>query len=437
MQLYLSGITPLFWKQIESQPTGLYNLNNFQASSAPIDQNFVTFIDKPIGTRVGIYMNGALQSKAIVVDASGFIYAKFPLPYTENQDSIDIEIREETSGLVIQAENFATSHIAFMFEIQADLFNQRLAEVTKLEQNVSIAGVDTSLLEKKFGVFTGLTQRSEQTSAEYRTQTACLWRSYLFASMEEGIIESLKCLLGASISITLSPTKEEILNRIFDLPQFGDLNDDVFDGITLDRKDIDIPHFYMAEIDEGFRTEYTTGNTPPHNEGTPLNTILNPDTDQLVIDTGETWDATIAQPIGIKTIQAHGNEVIVEIGSTEADAGAVVTGELVQKRSIGDDQLANINILPTIIVSGAVDGSGNLLSPQPLEATDFTVTRETGTIVWGVGQIPTDGTTYTVGYTYRLDESIRIIIQKIKPAHRSIVVIFQNVTSGLPPAIEV
>lgn len=436
MQFYLNGITPLFWKQIESQPTGLYNLNNFQASSAAIDQTFVTFIDKPIGTRVDIFMNGALQSKAIVVDASGFIYAKFPLPYTINQDSIDVEIREEVSGLVIQAENFATSHIAFLFEIQADLFNKRLAEAVQLEQNVSIAGVDSELLESKFGVFTGLTRRSEQTSEQYRAQTACLWKSYMFASMEEGLVGSLKCLLGTTVAIIIKSSRDIILNRIFYLPQFGDQNDDVFDGITLARKDSDIPHFYMPEIDEDFRTEYTTGNTPPLNEGTPLDTIINPGTDQLVIDTGETWDSSLAQPFGMKTVQAHGSEVIIEIGSTEADAGAQVVGESVERRQVGNDQLATINILPTVIVSGALDSSGNLLSPQPIENTDFIVDRAKGEILWTGPQIPEDGTTYNVDYTYRLDVPISIVIKKIKPAHVSVVVVFQNVTSGLPISIE-
>jgi len=502
MQFYLPGINNLFFKMLQALPTGVFNKENNQASAAPIEQTLVGFVDKPAGTRIDIYVNKGLQARTTVIDSRGFFSARFALPYTANEDSIEVEVKENRTGLTIQAETFSTSHIAFLLEIQAASLTGVYDEASQLEQNVSIAGVDNNLLQGKFGVFTGLAPRSEQTIDEYRAQTACIWQAFQFASMEKGLEDSIKCLLATGVDVVITPTKEIVGNRVFDLPQFKGAGTFGEGTPPLPRVDPDSPHYYVADIPAAYRTEYPVG-------GTPLD-ILGPFSGNWTLDN--------VQQYTVKTVEGHGNEVQVTVGQNESDAAAQVEDEIVEKRSVADDQLANINILPIVIVKTMTIG-GIPATSLPVEDTDFTVDRPTGIVSWGIRQdpvldkdvtdpstltpsiedryivavgaigvwagqdekiaewngsswdfttpekyystfvqdenqfyiydddfptgawtvhkVPDDGTTYTVDYLYRLDESIRTVVRQVKPAHRSIVIIFQNVTSGLPIAIEV
>ena len=73
MQFYLPGITPTFWTEVESLPTGIYNKGFDQAPSVPINQLLVAFINRPAGTEVGVFLNDALVdlTKPITVIANG------------------------------------------------------------------------------------------------------------------------------------------------------------------------------------------------------------------------------------------------------------------------------------------------------------------------------------------------------------------------------
>jgi hypothetical protein len=290
-----------------------------------------------------------------------------------------------------------------------------------------------------------LTVRTDQNTDEFRTQTANIWKAFYYAAMEKGLLDAISAIVGSVVSLTIIHAKDIVGNRIFDVPQFrfesGGSPCDPWDaGATLvrsgydERGNAEKPHWYIAEIDADFRTSYTTGNTPPHNLGDPLTTILNQGSD----NNPETWDATIAQSFTIKTTQGHGNEIFIEIGSTEIDAATQVNEEYVLKRSAGAgaDQLANTYILPTVEILGCTISGDSQPPALPVETTDFTVDRLSGQITWSGPLIPDDNTTYRTKYKFRLDESLRTVIQQVKPAHRSIVVVFQGVTSGLPLTLE-
>ena len=130
-----------------------------------------------------------------------------------------------------------------MYEVQAKFLHEVFEDTTQLAENITIQGVEDGLLENRYGVFTGLAIRPEQTITQYRDQTACLWKSYQFASMEKGLIDSLKCILGdiaiddefldgrGSGTIYRDPDLDIVGTLDFEPPAFGHeiLFDAVFD----------------------------------------------------------------------------------------------------------------------------------------------------------------------------------------------------------------
>ncbi len=446
MQFYLPGINPLFWKQITALPDSVYNKENTQTSSAQIEQLLVTFVDKLIGTIVNVVISskqtGTFAVQAKVVNEAGLVYIRVALPYTQNQDDIDISIIDDITKLTLERSTFSSSPIYFMYEEQAKFLHEIFEDTTQLAQNITIQGVEDGLLESRYGTFTGLAIRPEQTITQYRDQTACLWKSYQFASMEKGLVDSLKCVLG-DIVIDVVRTRDTARATIFDRAQFID-TDDVFGtpvpddyvssvtpwptSIVLVRDDLDDPHFYIADIDDGYLVSADA-----------LDTVINPGADNTP---GSVWDNTVAERFVLLTEQAISNELLVTLGNSELDAASQITNEVVLRRPddavLGpiDDQLANKNILPFVTITQATIGGDPNPTTLPTENTDFTVDRLTGKITW-ISLIPDPGTLYTVDYHYRLDEVLSIVVKKVKPAHRSVVLIFANSTSGLPKAIEV
>jgi hypothetical protein len=336
----------------------------------------------------------------------------------------------------VEQSVFATSNLDFTFELRADFGSEVEVDALQVGQNISITGVEQPLLTNRFGVFTGLERRNEQTIEQYRAQTACLWRSFQFASMESGLIDSLRCLLG-DVVIVLEATRDVVGNLIFTHPQYEPASGDVFapgggwppvlrrslDDPSTNYDEEDTPHYYVAGIPVDF---YTTA----YPSGGALSVLLTGGVD----NTPDGWNATHVQPMAIRTLQAIGNEIFVKI--QEADAFSAITGEQVHRRTgLVTDFLANENIATTVVVTAATTPSSPLL---PVQGVDFTVDVLTGEITWlGTLNEPLPGTIYTVDYSYRLDEAIRIVIRQIKPVQRSVVVLFENQTSTLPKAIEV
>lgn len=444
MQIYLPGINPLFWKTISALPDSVYNKTNNQASSALIEQLFVTFVNRPVGSIINIVVTskqtGTFLIQAKVVDEKGLVYIRIALPYTKNEDDIEISVIDDLTKLTLERGFLSTSHIAFLYEIQAKVLHGVLENTTQLSENITIQGVEDGLLENRFGKFTGLGIRAEQTITQYRDQTACLWKAYQFSSMEKGLVDSLKCVLG-DIAIVVQRTRDTARAAIFDRAQFID-TDDVFgtpvpddyvdtnfgNAVSLIRDDLDDPHFYIADIEDGFLVSADA-----------LDTVINPGVDNTP---GNVWDNTVAERFVILTEQAISNELLITLGNTELDAASQITNEAVLRRPddviLGpiDDQLANKNILPFVTITQATIGGNPSPATLPAEITDFTVNRLTGKITW-IGLTPDPGTLYTVDYHYRLDEALSIVVKKVKPAHRSVVLIFANSISGLPKAIEV
>jgi hypothetical protein len=420
MQVYLSGITPTFWKEIGELPEGLYNKENNQTTAVRVQQLLVAFVNKPVGTVLDLYVGGVLQCQAQVVNDVGLIYAKIFLPYTRAEATIDIQFKQ--NGIVVEAGSFATSNIAFAFEVQAAAFQQLIADAEQLADDNSITGIEQGLLEGKYGAMTGLTRRNEQTPDQYRAQTACLWKAFVFAGMEKGLVDSLKCLLGG-IDITLETTRSIVGNRIFVKPQFDDANHDPYFGvpIVLSRYDTDTPHYYMADIPADFRTSYPVG-------GTPIE-VIDPDG----LGANPDFDATNVKSFTLRGTQAIGNEIFVKLDET--DALVSIVGESKSRRpGVTTDFLGNINIASTVTVTSVVPATPFL----PVQGVDFTVDILTGEITWlGTGNQPIDGATYLVDYLYRLDEPMKVIIRQIKPVQRSVVVLFENQVSSLPKAFEV
>lgn len=386
----------------------------------PVDQVFVAFVARDPGVAVSIFINGRLQATATVRDDAGTVVARFPLDFTANQESLDVQVRDAITGDILASDTFATSHIAALFEVQAATLAHTHRDAVQLEQNVSIVGVEDGLLEEKFGVFTGLSRRPDQTVTQYRNQTACLWQAYQFASMEKGLIDALRCLCG-DVAIVIRPTRDIVSARIFDLPQFKDSDDDPSTGITLVRSDPESPHFYIADIPSSSDTAYPPG-------GSPID-VLGP----FPSTPGDDYDSDTVEPLRLASDQAHDHEVLVDIGSTEADASALVSEEQVLRQASGPDHLANALILPTVIITAST--VSGVPGPTLTEVTHFTVDRVLGEMTWLGSPAPDVGTAYTVEYRFRLDDAIRTVVRKVKPAYRVVVIVFQNVTSGLPEAI--
>jgi len=174
-----------------------------------------------------------------------------------------------------------------------------------------------------------------------------------------------------------------------------------------------------------FRESYPPG-------GAPIDQILTPGVD----NNPEGWNNTSEQKIEsftIRTTEAIGNEVLVTIN--EDDATVSVQEEII-RRSGTIDQLSNKNIASVTVITDADTPSGSL----PTEGTEFTVDVLTGLITWTLSppdNVPIEGTKYTVEYLFRLDDAITTVVKQIKPAQRSVVIIFSNVTSLLPKAIEI
>lgn len=447
MQFYLQGINPIFWKMIKVLPDGIYNKENNQTSSAQIEQLLVAFVDKPAGSLVTIVFNskqtGTFSVQAIVVDDTGLVYTRVDLPYTQNSDDFEVAIFDSDNA-ILERSFFATSHIVFVYEIQAKILHGIMEDTQQLSENITIQGVEDGLLENKFGKFTGLSIRPEQTIGEYRSQTACLWKSYQHASMTKGVIDSIKCILD-DVTVVLLRTRDDFIGTIFDRASFID-DDDVFgtpipddyvdsdwtDPISIIRDDLDEPHFYIAAIEDSYDLN-----------DNPQDIILNTGTDNTP---GAIWGSDVAQSLVIVTEEAISNEIQLVIGSNEEDASSLIPTETVLRRpdnvTLGalPDQLNNINVLPFVTVTQATIGGNPAPAALPVENIDFTVDRFTGQITW-TPQIPDltpdAGTLYSVTYRYRLDEALKIVIKKIKPAFRSVILQFVNVMSGLPTGIEV
>ena len=451
MQFYLSGLNPLFWRSITDLPTSIYNKSNYQGSPANVEQTLVSFVDKPIGTPVKIIVTSTQEGThtwdAKVVDDSGLVYVRIKLPYTRNEDSISIKIIE-SSGFVLDSGIFSTSWIVFLFEIQAIATQNLLIDTEQLHQNISIQGVEDNLLEAKFGEFTGLTRRNEQTVVVYRAQTACLWQAYQYASMEQGLLNALHCIIGSSVPISLKLTGDDYIGLIFNRAQFIDPTDVFGNPIDDDyvnssvpwpdppttpmiRDDTDEPHFFVADIDDDYLSA-----TDPQQQ------ILIPGTDNTP---GAIWSEDVAQSFVILTDRAISNEVQVYLGSAEADAASLVTDSPIQRRPADvltgaqKDVIGNINILPLVVVTEMTQN--HLLVTDaaflPVENTDFTINRLSGEITWDPfsTKVPDDSSYFKITYQYRLDEALKIVAKKVKPVFRDVVIFFANVISGLPVSV--
>ena len=448
MQLYLPGINPIYWKGISALPDSVYNKENNQTSSALTEQLLVAFIDAPAGTLVNIVVSspqsGTFQISAKVVDDIGLVYTRIEFPYTNSQDDIEITIFDAATNIALEKSTFATSHMGFMYEIQSQILHQTLETIQQLSENITIEGVEDGLLEFRYGKFTGLDIRPEQTINEYRAQTSCLWKAYQYASMEKGLVDAIGCVLGA-VTIVIRRTRDDPRATIFDQAQFMDqfdvfgapVPDDYVPSVTpwpvavvLVRDDLDDPHYYAAAIEDGYLLS-----TNPQDE------VINSGADNTP---GAVWDETVAQSFVILTEEAISNEIQVIIGSSEEDASSSIPQETVL-RCPDDvvsgplpDQLNNINVLPFVIVTQATIGGNPTPPAMPVENVDFTVDRFTGRITWTNPALTPDASTqYLVTYKYRLDEPLKIVIKKVKPAYRSVILTFSNVLSGLPLAIEV
>jgi len=514
LQFLLDGSTNLFWQQISSLPTGIYNKGNNQASGAAINQLFVAFVDQPVGTQVRILIDGVLQATAQVVDNTGVVYARFPLRLSQGQDSIEVTIKRSSDSVILATESFATSFIAYLFEIQAKEADQIQLNAVQLEQDATIDGVDPNLLYGKFGVYTGVQRRSDQTLDEYRAQTSCLWQAFQYASMEKGIVDAIKCMLGITVVPVLVPTKSAMAGTIYDNPQWTTVNN-IFSEPSphaVTGFDPDSPHYYSADIAADYRIYPTGYTTTPQVELGPYPSAINPD-----------WLTPAVKQFIIHTVQAVGNEVLC-LGIDEVDATVAIVGESVNKginwqrpvldrhvntppgapvtgdrylvstaptgywvrhpldiaewngtnwiftvratgltvrvldeaanytfdgsvwiplvSTVGTDQLANINVATTVTVTQAYIGGVLITAPSaslPVEGADFYVTPLTGAITWSSvsTKIPDTNTIFKVSYSFRLDADLKAVLRRIKPIHKSLVIIFSNVTSDLPVAVEI
>jgi hypothetical protein len=430
----MPGTTHLFWRQIDVLPDGIHNHEPNQSTAVPVVQRFVSFVDRQIGTPLNLTLNGVKVADLVVVDETGFVYADVVFPHSHGQDTIALEI-QETNGVLVEQSVFATSNLDFTFEIRSDFGGEVEVDALQVGQNISITGVEQSALTNKFGIYTGLERRNEQTIEQYRAQTACLWRSFQHASMEKGLVDSLRCLLG-DVAIELELTRDVVGNLIFTHPQYEPASGDVFaagggwypdlrrslDDPSTNYDEVDTPHYYVADIPTDF---YTTA----YPSGGPLSILLTGGAD----NTPDGWDATHVQSMAIRTLQAIGNEVFVNI--QEPDAIRMIVSEQVFRRTGSTtDFLGNEDVASSVTVVAATTPSTFL----PVQGADFTVDVLTGEVTWlATAQQPVDGTIYTVNYSYRLDEAIKVIVRQVKPAQRSIVILFKNQTSTLPKAIEV
>lgn len=451
MQFYLSGINPLFWKQVESQSRGVYNLSSQQSTSAAIDQVFVAFVQRPIGTLVDIYLaadNGSFAqvAQAKIVDESGFLYARFKIPYTNNLDNIEVMLKENGTNAILANEGFSTSHIDFMFEVQAQAALDAYNRSQQLEEDTSIAKVDDALLYGKYGIYTGLNRRTNQTAGEYRAQTSCLWNAFQYAGTEKGVADAIACVVGPYDSSTISATRNATSNRIFVQPQMGPTANypafytDVSVPVPLIPYDVDgsptvHPHHYVPA---------TTGEFYVDGDKIPTMQTLGP----LPAGSATGFNATNVKTIILHSPNAVANEVTAELSVSSAlnvpeqAAISVVLNES-NHRLAGtyEDHLANTMIATEVVVVSCYLSPTGTIVVNPLllpkEGVDFSVAHETGVITWAPsGIVPADGTVYVVDYSYRLDDAIRVVVKKVKPAHKKVVITFSNTVTTLPRSLE-
>ena len=422
MQFYLDGITPLFWNEVASQPSGLYNKELNQSSSAAIKQLFVAFVDVAVGTQVRIMMNDAEVATAFVMDDTGLVYARFPIPYSSNNDTINVRIYDYTTNALYQSEYFSTSHIAFTFEAQADAMRKTWDDAEQLTQDNNVLSSEDLIMGGKFGTLTGLQRRREQTMDAYREQTACLLTASPYSGTTKGLLDAIHCLVGSGVFVGIITTKANQGNRIYTNPRFKAQNNIFAEDPPhpMMNDDTDDPHYYMADIPAKFRLAYD--DPPGGTDPSPYYQIFVQGTPSPV-DPG--WNETVAQIFRFRTLRAIGNEVIVTIGSTLYDATVEVATEVVYRQTwpVAIDQMSNKFVASPVIIAGYTEGAGN----------DFIIDRLNGAIEWlSGGTRPADGANYVISYRYRLDEALQIVIGRFKPAFRSVVAVFIPETTGLP-----
>ena len=472
MQIYFQGTNPLYWKQIEELPQGVYNRDTNQTTSALVNQLFTAFIGRDVGTTVAIYMsvnngNPTRMATAKVVDETGFVYARFKIPHTQQLPQLDFHIKEfgpffDFRDKTIASESFSSGNIAYMFEVQAKALEQPLIDSVQIEQNASIDGVEDSLLEPKFGTFTGLTRRSDQLMDTYRGQTSCLWNASQYAGTEKGVEMAVQCILGdfdgTQLNIVIVSSKSLIPNLIFTNDQFGPSG--FFPPVAgympdhspttgyadWERRDNDKPHYYVPDLGPTGDGYFTDGDTLP-----TLETLG----DFPGVLDGSTFDYDTAQVLTIPSTNAIGSEVTVSLASAatlgipEEVALANVASEQVLRRNpasgglaygaTNPDYVANPYVAIAIRVTSCIIGGLEKIldSELPKEDVDFTVNRLLGKIIWNnTAKIPDEGTAYTVSYKFRLDTQLRVAIRKVKPAFKKVLIVFSQISSGLPKSLE-
>lgn len=436
MQLYLAGTSPLFWRQITAQPTGIYNRQNNQSSSALINHILVAFVDRAIGTVLNVVVNGTKYAEMKVIDTTGFAYARITVPYTRNQDSITIELRDN-DGVIVESEYFATSNIGFFYEVQSSVSQPTWEDAQQIQEDPSIVGVDTNLLENKYGIYTGLRRRNDQTASEYRDQTGCIWQAFQYAGTEKGLVDAIGCLLGKvglGVEIEIIPVRSVAGNRIFDYPQFGPRWDewDYLTPISLARNDDDWPHSYVAYKVADYRTGYSISDPSPTQ-------VLGP----YPNDAADNYDSNTVKSFTVYTSLAAANENIMEMSHTtqlevpEDIASVTIAEEQILRGTTSIDKMVNEYISTAVVVTEATLSGVPEIVPDnlPQEGTDFTVDPIRGEITWTGPITPDTGTIYKIMYSFRLDVFLAIIIRQVKPAYQRVVVTFNNVKSGLPLSV--
>jgi hypothetical protein len=434
MQFYLPGITPLFWKQVDGLPAGVYNKDPEQTASAAIEQLFVTFVDLPMGTTLYLLINGTQVASALVVDSTGLTYARVPLPYTAGQDSLELQLKDST-GLTVQSGIVATSHIAFFYETAAEGLAQTWTDIQQLEQDTNIQQVDENLLYGKYGVYTGLGKRFDQSSDDYRDQTACLWQAYQGAATVKGLENAIHCVVGGTISVVITPTRTTIGNRIFQLPQFENAPPLPAPPTSIVRLDTDLPHWYFAHLPAKYRLAYDDTSVS-EDDWTPRKKLLQGlPTGPLV---NASWDDTTVKPFSMRTVNALGSEIVVRIGTIATDATILISTEVLTRQEFAitpTDKMGNEYVATAVTIEEVV--FGGVLTPTPawIEDTDYSIDRLTGEITWLTGNRPDDRTQYKISYRFRLDESLKIVANKVKPGHCKVVMVFAIATPRLPLAV--
>jgi hypothetical protein len=314
--------------------------------------------------------------------------------------------------------------MGFTFELNSAFYQDRITEAEQVSDDKLIESSDNGQLVDKFGMMTGLTPRSDQTTNNYRTQTSCLWKSFNHAGTEKGVIDSLKCLIG-DVTMIKQYTRDMVGNRIYTLPRFE--YDNWWTAPNIITIDTDYPHYYMGYLTEAERVgmlTYAVGQSPTER--------LDPD------GTPAYWTSTNVESLTIHSVNAIGNELLLTVPT--AASIVPVVGESITKRlsSVStDDNMGNQYVASVVVVTQCYIGGVLVVGAGcPAEVTNFTVDRITGVITWlGTALEPDPGIAYKVNYSFRLDEQMGIVVRQVKPAHRKVVILFDTVTAKLPLAV--